>query len=123
MDISVVIPVFNEEENIPVLYERLKAVFDKPHRDYEVIYGDDGSTDRSLEILESLQRSDNPVIVLSLRRNFGQTAALAVGFDFARGDVIVTMDSDLQNGPEDIPALLEVIKEYDLVSGWWVYSL
>ena len=118
MDISVVIPVFNEEDNIPVLHEKLKAVLERLNKDYEVIYVDDGSTDRTLEILESLQRADSHVIVLSLRRNFGQTAAFAAGFDFARGDVIITMDADLQNDPEDIPKLLELIKEYDLVSGW-----
>ncbi len=118
MDISVVIPVFNEEDNIPVLHEKLKAVLERLNKDYEVIYVDDGSTDRTLEILESLQRADSHVIVLSLRRNFGQTAAFAAGFDFARGDVIITMDADLQNDPEDIPKLLELIEECDLVSGW-----
>ncbi|MFN3739525.1 MAG: glycosyltransferase family 2 protein [Thermodesulfovibrionales bacterium] len=117
MTLSVVIPVYNEEENIPVLHERLVSVLERI-KDYEIIYVDDGSTDRTLEILEELQKRSSHVVVLSLRRNFGQTAAFAAGFDFARGDVIVTMDADLQNDPEDIPRLLELIKEYDLVSGW-----
>lgn len=86
--------------------------------DYEIVYVDDGSTDGTLRLLEQIQAQDENVIVLSLRRNFGQTAAFAAGFDFARGDVIVTMDGDLQNDPTDIPKLLEAIKEYDLVSGW-----
>lgn len=118
MSISVVIPVYNEEENIPVLHEKLSSVLDRLGYEYEIIYVDDGSFDRTLEILESLQKKDRHVVVLSLRRNFGQTAAFAAGFDFARGDVIITMDADLQNDPEDIPKLLELIKEYDLVSGW-----
>lgn len=118
MSISVVIPVYNEEENIPVLHEKLSSVLDRLGYEYEIIYVDDGSSDRTLEILESLQKKDRHVVVLSLRRNFGQTAAFAAGFDFARGDVIITMDADLQNDPEDIPKLLELIKEYDLVSGW-----
>lgn len=118
MSISVVIPLYNEEENVPVLHERLSPVLEKLSDDYEIIYVDDGSTDRTLEILESLQKKDRHIVVLSLRRNFGQTAAFAAGFDFARGDVIITMDADLQNDPEDIPRLLELIKEYDLVSGW-----
>ncbi len=118
MSISIVIPVFNEEENIPVLYDKLKRVLESIGMDYEIIFVDDGSTDRTLEILESIQKADGHVIVLSLRRNFGQTAAFAAGFDFARGDIIITMDADLQNDPEDIPRLLEFIKDYDLVSGW-----
>jgi len=118
MSISVVIPVFNEEENIPVLYDKLKRVLESMGKDYEIIFVDDGSTDRTLEILESIQKADGHVIVLSLRRNFGQTAAFAAGFDFARGDIIITMDADLQNDPEDIPKLLEFMKDYDLVSGW-----
>ncbi len=118
MSLSVVIPVYNEEENIPVLYERLKKVLESLGEEYEIIFVDDGSSDRTLDILESIQKSDRHVVVLSLRRNFGQTAAFAAGFDFARGDVIITMDADLQNQPEDIPRLLELIKDYDLVSGW-----
>lgn len=118
MTLSIVIPLFNEEENIPILYEKLKENLDPLGKEYEILFVDDGSTDRTLSILEEIQSKDNKVIILSLRRNFGQTAAFAAGFDFARGDVIVTMDGDLQNDPADIPKLLELIKDNDLVSGW-----
>lgn len=118
MTVSVVIPVFNEEENVENLHERLRTVLDRLGIDYEVIYVDDGSTDRTLSLLEQIQSNDPAVVALSLRRNFGQTAAFAAGFDFARGDVIITMDGDLQNDPNDIPKLLELIKDNDLVSGW-----
>ena len=117
MAVSVVIPLYNEEENVEILNERLGATM-KNIGDYEIVYVDDGSTDGTLRLLEQIQAQDENVIVLSLRRNFGQTAAFAAGFDFARGDVVVTMDGDLQNDPTDIPKLLEAIKEYDLVSGW-----
>lgn len=118
MTVSVVIPVFNEEDNVEILHERLKEVLDRLGSEYEIIYVDDGSTDGTLSLLERLQGKDPLVIVLSLRRNFGQTAAFAAGFDFARGDVVVTMDGDLQNDPNDIPKLLDIIKDHDLVSGW-----
>jgi glycosyltransferase involved in cell wall biosynthesis len=118
MTVSVVIPLYNEEENVQELHGNLKAVLDKNSLEYEILYVDDGSTDRTLELLQKIQSEDNHVIVLSLRRNFGQTAAFAAGFDYSRGDVIVTMDGDLQNDPEDIPKLLEAIKNCDLVSGW-----
>jgi glycosyltransferase involved in cell wall biosynthesis len=118
MTLSVVIPLYNEEENIPILYEKLREHLDPLKKEYEILFVDDGSTDRTLPILEDIQSKDSRVVVLSLRRNFGQTAAFAAGFDFARGDVIVTMDGDLQNDPADIPKLLELIKENDLVSGW-----
>lgn len=118
MTLSVVIPLFNEEENIQLLHERLRKALDPLAQEYEILFVDDGSTDRSLSLLEKIQADDKRVIVLSLRRNFGQTAAFAAGFDFARGDVVVTMDGDLQNDPADIPKLLEMIKDNDLVSGW-----
>ncbi|PIQ93892.1 MAG: glycosyltransferase [Nitrospirae bacterium CG_4_10_14_0_8_um_filter_41_23] len=118
MTLSVVIPLYNEEENVQMLFERLKGTLDHLKKEYEIIFVDDGSTDRTLSILEDIQAKDKNVVVLSLRRNFGQTAAFAAGFDFARGDVIVTMDGDLQNDPADIPKLLELIKDNDLVSGW-----
>jgi glycosyltransferase involved in cell wall biosynthesis len=118
MTLSVVIPVYNEQENIRLLYEKLKESLDPLNKEYEILFIDDGSTDRTLSILEEIQTKDNKLVVLSLRRNFGQTAAFAAGFDFSRGDVVVTMDGDLQNDPADISKLLDLIKENDLVSGW-----
>jgi glycosyltransferase involved in cell wall biosynthesis len=113
-----VIPLYNEEENIQLLYDRLKRSLDPMGQEYEILFVDDGSADRTLPLLEKIQGSDKRVMVLSLRRNFGQTAAFAAGFDFARGDVVVTMDGDLQNDPSDIPKLVEMMKDNDLVSGW-----
>jgi glycosyltransferase involved in cell wall biosynthesis len=101
-----------------LLYEKLKESLDPLNKEYEILFIDDGSTDRTLSILEEIQTKDNKLVVLSLRRNFGQTAAFAAGFDFSRGDVVVTMDGDLQNDPADISKLLDLIKENDLVSGW-----
>jgi len=118
MTLSVVIPLYNEEDNIPVLYEKLKESLDPLEKEYEIVFVDDGSTDSTLPLLEEIQSRDKRVVVLSLRRNFGQTAAFAAGFDFARGDVIVTMDGDLQNDPADIPKLLGLMRDNDLVSGW-----
>jgi len=118
MTVSVVIPLYNEEENVEILNERLSEPMKSLESDYEIVYVDDGSTDGTLRLLEELQKKDDNIVVLSLRRNFGQTAAFAAGFDFARGDVVVTMDGDLQNDPTDIPRLLALMKDYDLVSGW-----
>ncbi len=118
MTLSVVIPLFNEEENVRPLYQNLRESLDPLGQEYEILFVDDGSTDRTLSLLEEIQAADKRVVVLSLRRNFGQTAAFAAGFDFARGDVIVTMDGDLQNDPADIPKLLAMIEDNDLVSGW-----
>lgn len=118
MDISIVIPVYNEEENIRPLHEALKKVMDALGREYEIIFVDDGSTDGTLGVLENLRAGDRSLTVLSMRRNFGQTAAFAAGFDFSNGQYIVTMDGDMQNDPEDIPRLLELISECDIVSGW-----
>ncbi len=119
MRISVVIPLYNEEENVIPLHEQLSEVLTSMvDKTYEIIYVDDGSTDNTLSRLQDIQTNDKDVVVLSLRRNFGQTAAFAAGFDFVRGDIIVTMDGDLQNDPHDIPKLIETIKDYDLVSGW-----
>jgi glycosyltransferase involved in cell wall biosynthesis len=117
--LSVIIPLLNEEENIPLLYDELKHVLESLEDEYEILFIDDGSTDRSLELLGNLQKKDDHVVVVSFRKNFGQTAAMAAGFDYARGDVIVTMDADLQNDPKDIPRLLEQIKAgNDVVTGW-----
>jgi len=118
MTLSIVVPLYNEEENILLLYEKLKESLNPLQMEYEMIFVDDGSMDRTLPILEEIQSRDKRVVVLSLRRNFGQTAAFAAGFDFAHGDVIVTLDGDLQNDPADIPKLLKLMKDHDLVSGW-----
>lgn len=118
MTISVVIPLYNEEENVQELNSSLKTVLDTLGTDYEVLFIDDGSTDNTLKFLQEIQAGDSHVIVLSLRRNFGQTAAFAAGFDYSRGDIIITMDGDLQNDPNDIPKLIEQMKDNDLVSGW-----
>lgn len=117
--LSVVVPAYNEEESIPVLYGRLKEVLSSLREDYEIIFVDDGSEDRTPDILRELARKDKNVKVVRFRRNYGQTAALSAGFEHAKGDVIITMDADLQNDPEDIPKLLEKLREgYDIVSGW-----
>ena len=117
--ISVVTPVFNEQENIAPLIRRVVEVMEGLGRDYEVVAVDDGSSDRSLEVLEGLAKENTRVKVISFRRNFGQTAAIMAGIDYAGGDIIVLMDADLQNDPGDIPLLLAKLDEgYDVVSGW-----
>lgn len=117
-DLSVVIPLYNEEANVPRLYLRLKDALKEMGVSYEIVFVDDGSSDGTAAALEKLQREDSRLVVVTLRRNFGQTAALSAGFDSSRGEVIVTLDGDLQNDPADIPRLLEEIKDCDLVSGW-----
>ena len=119
MQVSVILPVYNEEESIPHLGPRLFPVLDRTGLDYEVIAVNDGSKDGSLAALTLLARSHQRLKIVSFARNFGQTAAMQAGIDHAAGDIIVSMDSDLQNDPEDIPALLAKLDEgYDLVSGW-----
>jgi glycosyltransferase involved in cell wall biosynthesis len=118
VEVSIVIPVYNEEGNVRPLYERLSSVLQNLGKSYEIIFVDDGSTDRTLSYLEEVHAADQSVSVLSMRRNFGQTAAFAAGFDLARGNVIITMDGDLQNDPSDIPELLALSSQYDIVSGW-----
>ncbi len=118
MLVSVVVPLYNEEENVEELYEALTSVMVKDGRDYELLFIDDGSTDRTLDLLEPFGRKDPKVRLLRFRRNFGKAAAWAAGFDHARGDVIVTIDGDLQNDPKDIPKLVSLIGEYDVVNGW-----
>mgnify|MGYP000041114180 CR=1 FL=1 len=121
MELSIVIPLYNEEENIGPLYAQLKEALDGLGRSYEIIVVDDGSTDRSFDILKGLHEGDERLKVIRFRRNFGQTAAFAAGFDRSQGEVVITMDADLQNDPADIPLLLEKIEEgYDVVSGWRV---
>jgi glycosyltransferase involved in cell wall biosynthesis len=115
--ISVVIPAYNEEQNIPILYQKLTQVL--VGKDYEIIFVDDGSEDGTFEVLEKIADTDKRVKVIRFKRNYGQTSAMYAGFQHAKGDVIVTMDADLQNDPEDIPTLLKKLEEgYDLVSGW-----
>lgn len=119
MDLSIVIPLFNEEDNVEKLYRELVESLDSLDMEFEMIFIDDGSTDSSYERLCRLQDQDDRLVLIRFRRNFGQTAALSAGFDHARGHVIVTMDADLQNDPKDIPKLLAKMDEgYDLVSGW-----
>jgi glycosyltransferase involved in cell wall biosynthesis len=118
IELSIVVPMYNEEENVVLLYNSLKTILDNLNKRYEIICVDDGSVDRTLSILKSLAKDDEKLIVISFRKNFGQTAALSAGFDYSKGDLIVTMDGDLQNDPEDIPKLLEKAKEFDVVSGW-----
>jgi glycosyltransferase involved in cell wall biosynthesis len=118
-EVSVAVPIFNEEENIPILYERIRGSMDALARSWELILVNDGSRDRSAERLDSIAAADGRVTVIHLSRNYGQTAALMAGLDHARGDVIVPMDGDLQNDPSDIGRLLAKLDEgFDVVSGW-----
>lgn len=122
IDVSVVIPLFNEIENLSQLHSQLTSALNTLDRNSEIILIDDGSTDGTYSALKEIHEKDKRVWVIRLRRNFGQAAAFSAGFDFARGEVIVTMDGDLQNDPADIPRLLEKIDEgYDIVSGWRIH--
>jgi len=119
IDLSIVTPIYNEAENIKELINRLLTVLRSLENDYEIILVDDCSSDNSLKILKEEASNDEKIKVISFRRNFGQTAALAAGIKRARGDVLVTLDSDLENDPNDIPKLLDKINNgYDIVSGW-----
>ena len=120
MDISVIVPLYNEEESLPELAAWIKKVMDEHQFSYEVLMVDDGSTDKSWSIVESLH-NDNPCIRgIRFRRNYGKSAALNTGFEACEGNVVITMDADLQDSPDEIPELYRMIKEdgYDLVSGW-----
>ena len=117
--LSIVIPIHNEEPAILPLYDRLTAVLESLQKPYEIIFIDDASTDRSFDLLANLVETDHRLKVIRLRRNFGQTAALSAGFDEAQGQIIISLDGDLQHDPEDIPALLHKIEDgYDIASGW-----
>ncbi|MGE3776209.1 MAG: glycosyltransferase family 2 protein [Pirellulaceae bacterium] len=119
MDVSVVVPVFNEQDNIPLVYQQLIDVLGMTSRSFEIVFVDDGSTDRSRERMRMLAQDDHRVKLVLLRRNYGQTAAMQAGMQMAAGEIIVTLDGDLQNDPADIPMLLETIDQgYDLVHGW-----
>lgn len=116
---SIVIPVFNEEGNIHPLYRELRPVMDGLGKKYEILFIDDGSTDRTYGAIKNIHNGDNHIKAIRLRKNFGQTAAISAGFDHSQGKIIITMDGDLQNSPKDIPKLLAKIDEgYDVVSGW-----
>ena len=120
MDLSLIVPVYNEEENLPLLYQAVQETMKSLQLEWEIILVDDGSKDSSAKVLEELAAKDaEHVRVLLLRRNFGQTAAISAGIDHASGAVIIPLDADMQNDPADVPMLLEKINEgYDLVSGW-----
>jgi glycosyltransferase involved in cell wall biosynthesis len=119
MDLSLVIPVYNEEKNLPDLFGEIEAVFRSSALEVEVIFVDDGSTDASFDVLKAYHDQNRYVRVIRFGRNFGQTAAIAAGFDAAAGKIVVTLDSDLQNDPRDIPMLIQKLNEgFDLVSGW-----
>jgi glycosyltransferase involved in cell wall biosynthesis len=116
---SIVVPFFNEQENVPPLYMKLTEVMDALGEPYELVFVDDGSRDNTFKVLSDIYEHDHRVNIVRLRRNFGQTAGLKAGFDFARGEIIISMDGDLQHDPEEIPRFVEKIEEgYDLVSGW-----
>lgn len=118
MLVSIIVPLHNEEENIEEMYHALKTVMDAENYDHELLFIDDGSTDKTVELLEPLEQKDSRVRLLQFRRNFGKAAAWAAGFDHAKGDIIVTIDGDLQNDPKDIPKMVSLIGEYDVVNGW-----
>jgi len=118
-ELSLFLPVLDEEENLRPMHAKIRAALDELGKSAEVIYVDDGSTDSSLEILKDIAAGDERVRVISLRRNYGQTAAMSAGIDAANGDILIPMDADLQNDPADISRLLEKLDEgYDVVSGW-----
>jgi len=117
--VSVVIPLYNERENVTLLYEAVKRVLERADYQYEMVFVDDGSRDGTRDILKRLAQNDKTLRAILFRKNFGQSAAMAAGFKAARGDVVIAMDGDLQNDPEDIPRLVEKLEEgYDVVSGW-----
>jgi len=120
VDVSVVVPIFDEEENLPILHAEISAAFAGSDLGWEVIYVDDSSFDRSLEVLVGLWRADPHVRIVQFRGRSGQTAAMAAGFDESRGRIVITMDGDLQNDPADIPLLLERMArgDADIVAGW-----
>jgi hypothetical protein len=116
---SIVVPFHNEEENVTTLYDRVKLVMEQVGDSFEMVFVDDGSRDRTYRLLEEIAAVDSRVLVIKLRRNFGQTSALAAGFDHAQGEMLISMDGDLQHDPTEIPNFLAKLEEgYDVVSGW-----
>jgi glycosyltransferase involved in cell wall biosynthesis len=120
LDISIVMPVYNEAGNLGPLLQELTSVLDQMDTSYEILAIDDGSSDNSVQVLRQLQTGNPQLRIITFRRNFGQTAAFSAGFDYARGEIVITIDADGQNNPADIPRLLETMAEgdYDIVSGW-----
>ncbi|MBL6880828.1 MAG: glycosyltransferase family 2 protein, partial [Synechococcus sp. BS30m-G31] len=119
LDLSVVVPLYNEEESLPHLVDQLLSALRPSGERFELVLVNDGSSDHTAEVLERLSREIPELVGVLLRKNYGQTAAMAAGFDVAQGEVIVSLDGDLQNDPADIPMLLSKLREgYDLVSGW-----
>ncbi len=119
LDLSVVVPIYNEQESLPGLVEELLKSLRPTGKRFELVLVNDGSTDRSAEVLKALSSDVEELVCVLLRKNYGQTAAMAAGFDVASGEVIVSLDGDLQNDPADIPLLIEKLEEgFDLVSGW-----
>ncbi|MHB8788736.1 MAG: glycosyltransferase family 2 protein [Desulfobulbaceae bacterium] len=119
IDVSIVVPLYNEEGNVRELYQELNGVLRANSFTYEIVFINDGSSDRTGELLREICNSDPQVVAINFRRNFGQTAAMSAGFDYSRGDIVITMDGDLQNDPADIPKFLAKIGEgYDVVAGW-----
>ena len=120
-DVSVVLPIFNEEESLPTMIEMIHEALDPTNIDFEIVCIDDGSSDRSFEVLSQIADADPRLVIGRFRRNFGQTAAMQAGIDGAAGAIIVTMDADLQNDPRDIPAMIDKLDEgFDMVTGWRV---
>ena len=119
VELSIIIPVYNEVENVKLLLESILNVLINLEKDFEVIFIDDGSTDGTDKVLKELSKKSPQIKAIRFRRNFGQTAALAAGFDYAAGDIIVSLDGDLQNDPKDIPMMINKLEEgYDVISGW-----
>ncbi|TGC10616.1 glycosyltransferase family 2 protein [Methanolobus halotolerans] len=118
--ISIVVPFYNEEENVLPLYEEISESIDRLNKDFEIIFVDDGSTDSTYDIMADLAKKEERLKIIKFRRNFGQSAALKAGFDNAGGEFIITLDADLQNDPHDIPAMIDKIdtEDYDVVCGW-----
>ena len=120
MDISVIVPLYNEAESLPVLHDWIERVMQENHYTYEILFINDGSSDNSWQVIQELREKNANVHGICFRRNYGKSAALYCGFEAAKGDVVITMDADLQDSPDEIPELFRMIKEedYDLVSGW-----
>ncbi len=118
IDISVVVPVYNEERNLPILISQLAQVLEPLGKSFEMIFVDDGSTDESRKILKGMVSQYPQIRVLGFKRNCGETAAGVAGLKEARGEIVITIDADLQNDPKDIPRMLELLQEYDMVTGW-----